>query len=190
MHFRAVVGLVISALLIACGRGAPPPPPAEAEQTDLQAQPIQQTSLPAEADLVDPSIPPAVGGQDGWNYQQATAVDLDGDGTPERAVLTARVELYQGRPAWDDGQPWQVYVEEPDSSRTYLYARRLQLGTLTMRAGVADGDRLPSIILLEHLPHRLAVYEATYAGPDSASVVTRFEREVDPTGETASPQLP
>lgn len=95
--------------------------------------------------LIDPTIPPAIAGEGGWNYHQSASADLDGDGSPERVVLTARVEMYRGRPAWDDGQPWQVYVETAQGTRTYLYAQRLQLGTLTMRiTSGSDGARPPS----------------------------------------------
>jgi hypothetical protein len=136
---------------------------------------------------IDSTIAPAVAGEDGWNYHQSSEVDLTGDGLLERVVLTARVELYRGRPAWDDGQPWQVYVESPDGERTYVYAQRLQLGTLTMR--VSRGET-PTVVLLEHLPDRLRVLEATYAGPGAVSVTVGFERDLDPRGETASPALP
>src|SRR5690606_38541250 len=126
----------------------------------------------------------------GWDYQLSAEADLDGDSEPERIVLTARVEMVRGRPAWDDGQPWQVYVESPDGTRTYLYAQRLQLGTLTLRIAAGQADTAPTVVLLEHLPQRLSVYEATYRGPDDVSVVVAFQREVDPTGETSSPLLP
>jgi hypothetical protein len=144
----------------------------------------------AAAQLIDSTIAPAVAGVDGWNYAVAADADLTGDGQPERVVLTARVEMYRGRPAWDDGQPWQVYVEEPDRVRTYLYAQRLQLGTLAMRVSRADSGEAATIILLEHLPDRLSVFEARYASPGRATVVSRFEREVDPRGQSAAPMLP
>jgi hypothetical protein len=118
-------------------------------------------------------------------------VDLDGDGVEERVVLTARVEMHRGRPAWDDGQPWQVYVESGDGTRAYLYAQRLQLGTLTMRVSRGQPDRLPSIILIEHLPDRLRVLEASVRGRDEPPVtVLRFQRDLDPRGDLASPRLP
>lgn len=153
------------------------------------SQPIDSGRLAAPGVLLDPDIPPAIAGEDGWGYEQSASADFDGDSTLERVVLTARVEMYRGRPAWDDGQPWQVYVEAAGGARTYLYAQRLQLGTLTMRITAGAAGRPPTIVLLEHLPHRLSVYEAAYAGPDSATVVTRFQREVDPRGETASPRF-
>lgn len=139
---------------------------------------------------IDSSIPPAIAGQDGWHYQLSADADLNGDGQPERVVLTARVEVIRGRPAWDDGQPWQVYIETPDGHRSYVYAQRLQLGSLTMRVGRSDAGQPATVVLLEHLPDRLGVYEAAYRGPDSVTVFVRFRRELDPRGEVASPRLP
>jgi hypothetical protein len=166
-------------VLTACAPDAAPP----AADTTVEA-------TAAAARLIDSAIAPAVAGVDGWNYALEAEADLTGDGQPERVVLTARVELYRGRPAWDDGQPWQVYVEEPDGARTYLYAQRLQLGTLTMRLSRADSGVAATIILLEHLPDRLSVYEARYSSPGEATVVSRFQREVDPRGQLAAPMLP
>jgi hypothetical protein len=145
---------------------------------------------PPPIQLVDSAIPPAIAGEAGWNYRQAAEADLTGDGQPERVVLTARVELYRGRPAWDDGQPWQVYIEAADSTRTYVYAQRLQLGTLMMRVGRSEPGQPATVVLLEHLPDRLSLYEVAYRPSGRVSVALRFQREVDPRGETASPQLP
>lgn len=149
-----------------------------------------ETLDPRTAGLIDAAIAPAVAGEQGWNFQRSAEVDLTGDGLPERVVLTARVELYRGRPAWDDGQPWQVYVEAPDGTRTYLYAQRLQLGALTMRVGLDESGEPAGIVLLEHLPDRLSLYEMRYRGPGDAAVTVPFQRTLDPRGELASPQLP
>ena len=138
--------------------------------------------------LIDSTISPAIAGQDGWNYVESAPADVTGDSVPERIVLTARVEMYRGRPAWDDGQPWQVYVETQDGRRTYLYAQRLQLGTLTMRVTRADSGRKASVLLIENLPDRLRVLEARSTGL-GLSVTPLVEREVDPRGEQASPRL-
>jgi hypothetical protein len=158
------------------------------------ADPASPAATPAPAaaavSLVDSTIPPAVAGEGGWDYQQSVRADLDGDGAQERVVLTARVELIRGRPAWDDGQPWQVYVEAPDGTRTYLYARRLQLGTLTARVGVPEPGRGPSVVLLEHLPDALRLYEVEYTGTGRTEVRERFGRMLDPTGDFAGPSLP
>jgi hypothetical protein len=142
------------------------------------------------AQLVDSAIPPAVAGAGGWNYQQSAGADLDGDGRAERVVLTAKVELYRGRPAWDDGQPWQVYIEAPDGGRTYVYTQRLQLGTLSMRVGSSEAGQGAVVVLLEQLPDRISLYEVSYGGPGRVSVAVRYQRLLDPAGETASPKLP
>lgn len=140
--------------------------------------------------LVDSGQSPAVAGVDGWNYHRSASADIDGDGALERVVIAARVEMVRGRPAWDDGQQWQVYVEEADSSRTVVYARRLQLGALTLRIEASSGSGPRHIVLMEHLPDRLAVYEVGYRGPGDIGSTVRYERNLDPTGELASPSLP
>lgn len=171
---RGVIGLLV---LAACASEAPP------RTTDTVA-------IDRSVQLIDSTISPAVAGAAGWHYQQRATADLDGDGVAEQVVLTARVELYRGRPAWDDGQPWQVYVESADSVRTYIYARFVQLGTVTMRIGEALDSARASIVLIEHLPDRVAVYEARYDGPGRAAVTEQFTRTLDPRGEIASPRLP
>lgn len=140
--------------------------------------------------LVDSTIPPAVAGQEGWNYQQTAEADLNGDGDPERIVLTARVELVRGRPAWDDGQPWQVYLESSGGVRTYVYAQRLQLGALEMRVTRSGPGAPATVLLLEHLPDRLRLFEVSSTGPGAAAVTELFARDLDPRGDLASPRLP
>ena len=140
--------------------------------------------------IVDSAIAPAVAGQDGWNYEQSAEADLNGDGRAERIVLTARVEKYRGRFAWDDGHPWQLYIEDQDGARTYVYSRRIQLGTLAMRITNGTQDSTPSIVLIEHTPDQLNVYEAFYEASERSSTVLQFQRDLDPRGDLASPRLP
>ena len=121
-------GLGAALLVCACMWEAP-----RAEAGGGAAGADADPPAPPIVQLIDSTIPPAVAGEAGWDYHQSVGVDLNGDGRPERVVLTARVELVRGRPAWDDGQPWQVYVESQDGTRTYVYAQRLQLGALTVR---------------------------------------------------------
>ncbi len=178
----AVTAIVAVALVGACA-GADAPEPAAVDSGAITA-PVETVVL------IDSGRAPAVAGTDGWNYHRTALGDIDGDGADESVVIAARVEMVHGRPAWDDGQQWQVYVEEADSSRTVVYARRLQLGALTLRieAGPAGAPR--RMVLMEHLPDRLAVYEVAYRGPANFSAGVRYERALDPTGELASPALP
>lgn len=166
-------------LLAACGNAAPVLEDAEVRRIDSGA------SLGIL--LVDSAITPAVAGEGGWNYLQTAIADLNGDGASERVVLTARVEMRRGRPAWDDGQPWQVYIESRGGRRSYIYAQRLQLGTLTMRIGADSGS---TVVLLEQLPDRLSVYEARYRGPDSVAVYVGFQRGLLGTAQAGSTSFP
>ncbi len=176
-RLRALAWVGLVALTTSCAREAP------------QSRPDSVVAT-AVVQLVDSTIHAAVAGRDGWGYQQSATHDLDGDGQPERVVLTARVELMRGRPVWDDGQQWQVYIEEPDSGRTYIYAQFVQLGTVTMRVGKAVDGKPASVILIEHLPDRLGVYEIQYQAPGRFTATERFERVLDPRGDVASPKLP
>lgn len=142
------------------------------------------------ATIVDTAIAPAIAGEDGWNYAVTSEADLTGDGVAERAVLTARVEMYRGRPAWDDGQSWQVYVEFADGARRHLYAQRLQLGTITSRVALPDSGGAATLVLLEQLPHRLRVFEVSFDEAREPNIALLVDRMLDPTGQAASPQLP
>jgi hypothetical protein len=140
--------------------------------------------------LVDPAYAPTATGEQGWGYVQVAQADLDGDGQDERVVLRAQAERVRGRLAWDDGQPWQVYVEETDGVRTDVYARRLQLGTLTLRLSRGEAEQPSRLVLLEHLPDSLSIYEVAYRGPGRLQVSERFARTLDPRGDLASPDFP
>lgn len=180
---RLIVLAALSTSFSACAdRDGPSEIPDSAADTSvLQSQPVGSVTL------IDTAIAPAIAGANGWNYSQSTSADLTGDGVSERIVLTAQVEMRRGAPLWDDGQAWQVYIEFPDSSRTYVYANRLQLGTLGMRLSRADSAQRASIILVEHLPDRLRIAEVTLSGERRPTTRVMFERNLDPTGDIAVP---
>lgn len=181
-HTATVITAAVVVLLLGgCGRDEQPRRTIDSARAD---------TTPAAVQLIDSTIPLGIAGEDGWNYHQSAGADLTGDGIPERVVLMARVELYRGRPAWDDGQPWQVYFETRDRSRTYVYAQRLQLGTLTMRLSRTDQGEPARIVLLEQLPDRMSVYEATVAPTGRLTTTVRYQRDLDPRGQLASPMLP
>ncbi len=185
MTFGRMYVAGFAALMAACAGETPPPWEGEGE-----LPPAALPAAEAPIELVDPAIPLAVAGEEGWGYRLAADADLNGNGVAERVILTARVEMIRGRPAWDDGQPWQVYIEDAAGQRTHVYAQRLQLGTLTMRVTRAEAGQPATIVLLEHLPDQLSLYEISYAGPDAATATVRFQRGLDPRGEIASPRLP
>lgn len=138
--------------------------------------------------LIDHTIATAAAGKDGWNYYRSGTADLNGDGTVERIVLATEVELVGGQPAWDDGHHWQVYVESSGGVRTQLYTQRLQLGTLTLR--LTGGTGGPKILLIEHLPDSIKVYEIVYEGSGQTEQRAVLHRQLDPRGNLASPGYP
>jgi hypothetical protein len=99
--------------------------------------------------------------------------------------------MYRGEPAWDDGQPWQVYIEYPDLGREYVYIQRLQLGNLQMRVAPADGSRPAAVLLIEHLPDRIRLAEVSFDRDQQAlrSEVV-YERNLDASGTAGTPLPP
>ena len=191
---RRLLAVGIAFVLSSCGDAQPRPEDSAEATADPAADsipapaatPVTDTAskspAPEPVQPIDPNIPQAIAGEDGWNYFLRAESDLDGDGQTERIVLTARVEMYRGRPAWDDGQPWQVYIEEPNGHRTYIYAQRLQLGALTMRITRGGDGQLPKVVLLENLPDRLRVFETAYEGPGRVLTAIQYERDLNGEG--------
>jgi hypothetical protein len=96
-------------------------------------------------------------------------------------VLIADVELGpRGEPIWDDGHRWQLYFEEADSTRTYVYARFLPMGKLEASLTVPDEEKMPTVVLHEITPHTLGIYEIRYSGPQRGQSVRHLHRELDP----------
>lgn len=174
----------LALMLLACAG------PSDSRPDTATRTPVVTSAPSVATDLVDTSLAKAVAGQGGWNYQQVANADLDGDGQIEKVVLTARVEMMRGRPAWDDGQPWQAYIEEPDGTRTYVFAHFVQLGTLSLRLSAAEGNAHPVVVLLEQLPDRLRIYEVEYLGPERVRVTAPYERALDTRGDVSAPALP
>lgn len=166
-------------LLAACERAENAPGATSRPAADTLAE--RSAAPTAAVVLVDTALPPATAGNDGWEYHLRASADLDGDGQPERASLIARVEMNQRGPLWDDGQPWQLYIEEADGTRTYVYRRFVQLGTVEAHvSSPTSGGTARSILLIEKTPQAIRVYEVTYTGPGRVTAVERLAREVHP----------
>jgi hypothetical protein len=131
-------------------------------------------------DLLEPRVPPAVAGDTPWEYAQRSKADFDGDGQHETAVLIADALVdKRGIPMWDHGHRWQVYIEEADSTRTYVYARFLPSGKLEADVAVPGKEKVPTIVLREHTPYTIGVYEVRYLGPQRVQSVRHLYRELD-----------
>lgn len=128
------------------------------------------------ASLVEPRYLNIPGGTDTWAYRQTLKADLDGDSEVETVTVlnNAAVDPKTGEVGWDDGHPWHVYVDEPDGTRTALFARWVQLGQLQV---MLAGDRR-SLILLDEQGAGTAIYQVTYTAPNQVEAVELLSFEV------------
>jgi hypothetical protein len=162
----------------------PAPPTAAAAGVEPAVTPSPEvpltTPVPPSRPLVDAQHPPAVAGQDGYDYQQVAMADFDGDGVQERAFLIANTVVENGQPLWDDGHVWQLYIEEPSGERTYLFVRFVQLGIVEAKLTQSEAGEVPQILLIERWPRSFNVYELRYRGPDAVEARVLVERELVP----------
>jgi hypothetical protein len=139
-------------------------------------------------DRHDPTLPHAVIGSPGWEYVRVGSGDFDGDGTAERAVMLARVTLRNGEPLWDDWNVWQLYIEEPTGERTYVYSGPVQLGHLEPTISQANEQGRRTVVLVEHTPQSVTMYEVDYDGPGDARLMSIAARTVDAAQGFAAPE--
>jgi hypothetical protein len=137
-------------------------------------------------DLLDTSFPLAIAGQKGWGFRATSAADLNGDGVRENIFLIANVSLYRGKPVWDDGQVWQVYIEAPGAKRTYVFSRFVQLGEVEVLAARGRSEGEITLLILERTPHALNVFEIFYRGAQDFRAVQVLSREIDPSPTPAA----
>jgi hypothetical protein len=141
---------------------------------------LSRTSSDSVVDLLESRVPPAVAGDTPWEYAQRSTADFDGDGQKETAVLIADALVdARGKPMWDHGHRWQVYIEAADSTRTYVYARFLPKGKLEADVTVPGKEKVPTIVLREITPYAIGVYEVRYLGPKRVRSVRHLYRELD-----------
>lgn len=160
--------------------GCSQPTPEDAAIARTAAQDRARTVPDTVPDLIQARVPPAVAGDSGWAYQQQVVADVDGDGSDESVVLISDVLLdARGRPLWEDGHRWQVYVREPDGRVTRLYARFLPNGTLTADLAAPPSGTQLGILLVERTPQHIAVFELRYRGPGAVDVYRRVDTDLD-----------
>lgn len=142
-------------------------------------------TLEKAVDLFDRAHPKAVAGQKGWGYQRSSSIDLNNDGLREKVFLNAQVSLNKGRPIWDDGQVWQVYIQTSSGQRTYVFSRFVQLGHVEVLAVPGESKAANTILILERTPHALSVYEVYYRGHENFRTVQVMKRAIDPRSTPA-----
>lgn len=146
------------------------------QEAELRAELAKGKEASIPADLINPNYLHPTGGTEAWNYRKTATADLDGDGTAERitVVSSAHVDPTTKTVAWDDGHIWHVYVDEPDGTRTVLFANWVQLGRLDV--GVAMDGR--SLILQQGGGWYTLIYRATYNGPNQVDAVELLSLEL------------
>jgi len=191
MHgIPVLLALLLLTFLGSCRKEETESPASAAAAIDSRrpAAPMRQ---PADSvdQLIESRVPRGVGGQPGWMYQQRASADLDVDGTAESIVLISDVGVDdRGQPMWEHGHRWQVYVEEADGARTYLYARFLPNGKLTAELTQPESAKAPTVTLLEQSPTNIALYEIAYNGAGKAEIATQLVRNIRPGTFSGSPR--
>lgn len=139
-------------LLAACRPAAP----GAAERNPLEAPPVDSARV-------------SIGTVDGWRYRRELSADLDGDGQPERLVLTSDVEVRpDGVALWEDGHRWALVAQNAAGARTLLYAAFVPNGFAEAAVLQADGQGRRKVLVQERTPQQLRALEIEYRAPGDA----------------------
>lgn len=98
-----------------------------------------------------------------WAYRRSAEADLDGDGSVETVTLVSDVTLQQpsGRPLWEDGHRWGVFVEDGET-KTILYGAFVPNGFVECAIGIEESDGTRPVLVLERSPVQLRVMDIAY----------------------------
>ena len=149
------------ATLLACSAPPPAEPPAS-----LLAPPIDTDRITlAEAQR--------------WAYRRGVDADLDADGSPERVILTADVQVNAaGAALWEDGHRWAVIVEDGDA-RTLVYGAFLPNGHAEAAVLVPHATRRRDVLVRERTPDQSRVLVIAYDKPGAARTVSAAYDQVE-----------
>lgn len=159
----------------------PEPLPVVAEPDVLSTEEVETATIEKElleaslGDLLNPADGLKEYGEGGFEYGLSTEADLDQDGFPEKVWVIAHAKVTGGRPTWDDGQEWQVYVQEEDGKTTHLFAGMVQLGKLDM--SVTYGSP-PTVLVQSNRSSESSMYEYVYKKPGVVEARTLASREI------------
>jgi len=151
----------VSLLSAACGRRETPSPP-----SPLQAPPVDAARVtPADALT--------------WRHRETTEVDLNGDGTVERLVVAADVQLSDsGAPLWEDGHRWAVFVADAPQP-TLLYGAFVPNGHAEAAILNRGADGSAHVLVYERTPSRTRALVIAYEAPGRARAVSEANYQVE-----------
>ncbi len=113
-----------------------------------------------------------------WGYNRSySKSDLNGDGKAETIHLLANVEVINGEPAWDDGQPWEVVIEEQNGTKTSVFLDYVQLGSVEIN--LINKKANQELLLIVRQGAGIKILTITYNGPDKFSGCKQFNGVVD-----------
>jgi hypothetical protein len=136
------------------------------------AGPSRSAGNPLEAPPIDTSRVRSADVAAAWPQRTGFAADLDGDGPLEAVFLAADVERDAvGRPLWEDGHRWAVYVDV-HAGRTLLYAAFVPQGHVEAAITAPFGDGTRHLHVEERTPGHVRVLEIAYDGPGRARLVS------------------
>lgn len=175
MQKAAVIGVAV--LLSGCAVMSEPTQVekmrADIHELQNRIHELEQELTRPSVNLINPNYPPAVAGEEGWEYHKVLVADLDADGEKETvSVTTNALWIQEAREfGWDDGHPWHVYVEEADGTRTYLFSDWVQMGRLDV---ILDAEH-SGLYIVSSRAGGLDVYHAIYSAPDQVETVLAFQ---------------
>lgn len=114
-----------------------------------------------------------------WEYHRTYSnSDLNGDGKTERIHLLANVELVNGKPAWDDGQLWELIVEEKNGTKTSVFLDYIQLGSVEVNL-IKKVQQSQELLLIIRQGADITIITINYKNPDKFSGCKVFSGVVD-----------
>ena len=114
-----------------------------------------------------------------WTHRRFVDADLDGDGTPERVILTADVQTRsRGIPLWEDGHRWAVIVEDGEA-RTLLYGAFVPNGHAEAAILEPDSRNRRHVLVRERTPQQSRTFVIAYDSPARARTVSAAYDQVE-----------
>ena len=169
MKSRSRARLMLAYCLLGCGvlilGGCRRPEPG-AVVAPLQEPPVDAARVSA----ADAAI---------WRHQRSIAADLNGDGTPERLVLVADVQLSDsGQPLWEDGHRWAVFVADTPQV-TLLYAAFVPNGSVEAAVLTGDGEGRRHVLVHERTPGQTRSMVIAYERPGTARSISEANYQIE-----------
>ena len=151
-----------------------------AAATACRPAPAARSGNPLDAPPIDAQRVRSVEEAAAWAYHRDASADLDGDGRAERIVIAADVTVRaDGRPLWEDGHRWAVYVEAPAGERTLLYAAFVPNGFAEAAILAAGQDGRRRVLVQERTPPQVRALDLEYLRPGTARTMSAAHYQVE-----------